>query len=341
MSRRCSARTSLPQSSCVQGRRHRDGREHAGHIRSVHTVVLPAVRPSTLCTSSRAGRQTSQHTHPRNLVKKKDAAGSRKTQNTPQDGTDSLAPLRAICQRFEEENTALMRKIIKDEKTSMEKATEKLQQYNKAGCNAQAVTSWGERQLREAEQDLRETREKGEQRLKELQNQLDACDHKLRDAHKELHQLREYRDREHSVRVLQVADLQRQLQSLTDTYQDHLSDVEALAKADLQNLLKNSENQKDIILQKITQHHIDLLPPSIKRICLENQQMRKDIAVHQKVIGEIKKQLVNLRASRKSLQTSAREEIDKMCHGLLLQGSRCFPEEDVVLNIPVNEDLPI
>ncbi|XP_063315587.1 GRIP1-associated protein 1-like isoform X2 [Pelobates fuscus] len=327
-----------PPSSCVRGSIRQGGSERNGHSRSANTVVFPAARPSEL---RRAATQVQHQTRSRNLGKKKDVDSSRIQHYIPHRGVDSPAYMNAVRRNLEEKNANLMKTIIEDEKRSLESATELLQQYNKTEHNMAALKSWSERQLREAQQDLEETRMKGEQRLKELQNQVEACDKKLRDAQKDLQQLRDYRDRDRSVKALEIADLQRQLKSLSDAYQDRISDVEALAQTELQNVSKKHENRMDGSLQRIAQHQIDTLPPSIKRMYLENKKMKKDIAVHEKAITELEDEIGHLRVTRNSLQRSARELIGKWCRDLLLHEPRCSPEEDLIFDIPENEDLPI
>ncbi|KAM8945770.1 uncharacterized protein C20orf96 homolog [Pelodytes ibericus] len=258
-----------------------------------------------------------------------------------QDCRDSLPPLHALGRRFEMENASLLKRIMEDEEKSMEIASEKLQQYNKAGCKVQAVQSWGERQLRDARQDLKEARQRGEQHLNGLKHQLLVCDERLRNAQKDLQQLRDYRDRESAVRELQIADLQRQLQLLTDTQQDEAADVQLLAQTDLQTFSKMKQKNMDGILQSIVQYHMDLLPPSVRRMCLENQQMKQDIYVHKQVITELQEQLLSLQELKKSLQRAKKQETEDMCRDLLLHAPCCAPDEDVILDIPVNEDIPI
>ncbi|KAM4689854.1 uncharacterized protein C20orf96 homolog, partial [Rhinophrynus dorsalis] len=168
----------------------------------------------------------------------------------------SLAPLRSLCQRLEQDNATLLDKIRGAEDKSMKSATQQLEQYNRTTDNGHTVTLWVESQLRDAQKDLLEVKERGEERLRGLRLLLQSCDKRLSEVQRDLHQLREFRDREHPARELQIAELQRQLYELSKTNQDQVADVEDLAKNELQKLLEKSQKMKENALQRAVQENV-------------------------------------------------------------------------------------
>ncbi|XP_053309439.1 uncharacterized protein C20orf96 homolog isoform X2 [Spea bombifrons] len=304
--------------------------------------TLPA---ALLADSNVSGRATGPESGPsrsqRNPNRKKEARSPSNHSHPVKRDTSHLPPLNTLCRRFEAANAVVLKKILETEETAMGKASRQLQQYNKAGSNVLAVQSWGDRQLRDALQDLEETRERGEQRLQALKGELVACNAKLRDAQTRLQELQDYRDSGHLVAARQIADLRRELQLLLDTHQAQAADVDVLTRAEMQNLLEKHRKLLESKLQSIVQHQMDLLPPSIRRMSLENHQMKQDIAIHQQVICELQEEVSCLQETRKTLLKSKQQKVEKLCRDLLLHAPRCSPEEDVALNIPRNEEILI
>lgn len=253
----------------------------------------------------------------------------------------SVSTLRARCQRLEQDNATLLKTITEMEDESMKSATQHLLQYDRAGSNVLAVQLWADRQIRDAQQDLEKTRAERQETLTVLNVQLQACEDKVQEAQKHVQQLREYRDRGHSVAVLQAADLERQLRILSETHQDQAVDVEALAQTELQKLLDDQQKVKEDALQAVIEQHIECLPLSLRRMCLQNKEMKQDIQAYQQMVVELQDEVLILWESGDSLCKSWKEEKDRFCRELLLDKPSCPPDEDVVLNIPHSKKMPV
>ncbi|KAM5135031.1 uncharacterized protein C20orf96 homolog [Mantella aurantiaca] len=253
----------------------------------------------------------------------------------------SLSTLHARCQRQEQDNATLLKMITEMEGDSMKRATQHLLQYDKAGSNVLAAQLWSDRQIQEAQQDVEKTRAEREERLSGLRGQLEACEKKLQEAQKDLQQLREYRDRGHSVAVLQAADLERQLRILSETHQDQAADVEDLAQIELQKMTDGQQKVKEDALRAVVEQHIECLPLSLRRMRLQNQEMKQDIEAYQQMVADLQDEVFHLQESGDSLCTSMREESERYCRNLLLGKPSCSPDEDVILNIPLSKNLLI
>ncbi|XP_053556215.1 uncharacterized protein C20orf96 homolog [Bombina bombina] len=254
---------------------------------------------------------------------------------------DSIKVLSSLCHRLEEENTILLEQIIEYEHRNMAYASQQLREYTKAGNNILAVQSWADRRLQDAQDDLQKTVEQGENCQHELHLQLKALDSKLKDSQIELHKRREYRDREHPLKVLEMAELQRQLYKLGETHQDQKADVEALAHSELQNFMCQQEKLRDVSLEKVVQYYMESLPLSVRRTCLQNHGMKKEIQIQKQVIAELHDQILALNETGVLLQKSQCQRHEKLCRDLLLHMPKCSPDEDVAFDIPVEEDVGI
>ncbi|XP_075702509.1 uncharacterized protein C20orf96 homolog isoform X2 [Rhinoderma darwinii] len=252
-----------------------------------------------------------------------------------------LSSLFSQCKRLEEENASMLRRIMVFEEEGMKSATQQLQQYDRAGSNVHAVQIWTEHQSRDAQQDLELTKEIREERVNGLRLQLQDCEEKIQEAQKDLQQLREYRDRDHSMKALQAAELEGQLCVLSDVHQDQAADVESLAHTEIENLLESHQKIKDGVLQGVVEQHLESLPLSVKRMCLQNQEMRSDIKAYQQMITGLRDDIVKLLETGDSLCKSWKEETDRLCRELLLYKPSCPADEDVVLDIPLNQPMYI
>ncbi|XP_063815159.1 uncharacterized protein C20orf96 homolog isoform X2 [Pseudophryne corroboree] len=253
----------------------------------------------------------------------------------------SIFSLHSHCKYLEQENAAIMKKIIEMEDGRMNSASQLLQQYDRAESNIQAVQFWTDRQIKDGHGDVDVIRVLRKKREKALRLQLQACEEKIKAAQEDLHHLREYRDREHSVKVLEAAELERQLRVLNETHQDQAADVEALAHTETQKLLESQQTVKDAILQNVVEQELQFLPLSLKRMCLQNQELKQDIHAYQQMVAELQNEVLVLLKRGDSLRKSWKEETDRLCKDLLLGKPICTPDEDVILNIPLNQEMPI
>ncbi|XP_075032640.1 uncharacterized protein C20orf96 homolog isoform X3 [Mixophyes fleayi] len=193
----------------------------------------------------------------------------------------AISTLHSHSKYLEQENAAILKKIIEMEDRSMKNASQQLQQYDKAESNIHAVQAWTDRQIQDAHRDLEAAREQREKRVMALRLQLQACEEKIKAAQEDLYRLREYRDREHSVKVLEAAELERQLRVLNEAHQDQATDVEALAHTEIQKLLESQQTVKDATLQNVVEQQLESLPLSFRRLCLQNQKLKQDIHAYQ------------------------------------------------------------
>ncbi|XP_069809906.1 uncharacterized protein C20orf96 homolog [Dendropsophus ebraccatus] len=252
-----------------------------------------------------------------------------------------VSSLLSQCTRLEEENASLLRQITKMEDEAMKSATQQLQQYDRAGSNVRAVQNWTEHQIHDAEQDLELIKEQREEHINGLRLQLQNCEEKIQKTQKELQQLREYRDRGHSTRTLQAAELERQLRVLRELHEDQAADVEALARAEINKLLESHQKLQDSVLQGVVEEHVESLPLPLKRMCLQNQEMRSEIRAYQQMITGLQDDIKMLLETGNSLRKSWNEKTDRLRRDLLLHEPRCAADEDVILDIPLNRPMYI
>ncbi|XP_073436834.1 uncharacterized protein C20orf96 homolog isoform X2 [Dendrobates tinctorius] len=255
--------------------------------------------------------------------------------------TQSSSSLNSQCKRLEEENASMMRQIMGIEDEAMKSATQHLQQYDRAGNNVHAVQIWTEHQIRESQRDLEMTREMCQERLNVLRRQLLNCEEKIQEAQKDLQQLRDYRDRGHSIKTLQAAELERQIRLLCDLHQDQATDVEALAQTEIEKLLESHQKVKDGVLQVVVEQHLESLPLSMKRMCHQNQEMRSEIKAYHQMITGLQEDIKQLLETGESLRKTWNEETNRLCRELLLNRPKCPADEDVVLEIPLNQPMYI
>ncbi|CAN2389896.1 hypothetical protein PRIEUP_LOCUS7198 [Pristimantis euphronides] len=252
-----------------------------------------------------------------------------------------LSSLQSRCKRLLVENASIQRQIMEIEDKAMKSATQQLQQYDRAGSIIRAVQSWTKHQIREAEKDLELMRKLGEERVNGLRLQLQDIEEQIQEIKIDLKQLRVYRDRGHSAKLLRAAELDRQLRALNEQHQDQAADVEALTQREIKHLLEIHRKEKDGTLQGVAEKHLDSAPLSLKRMSLQNQQMRSEIKAYQRLITVEFQDIVKLLETERSLCESRKEETDRQCRELLLLQPSCSADEDVVLDIPLTQSMLI
>ncbi|KAM4606873.1 uncharacterized protein C20orf96 homolog, partial [Discoglossus pictus] len=260
-------------------------------------------------------------------------------QRTP--SRDALFLMHSLCRRLKEDNTHLINRIKNQEQEDMSCASQRLGQYNRVGDNVLVEQLWTDHQLDGARQELQVTRVRKEEHMKGLLLQLQAVDKALRDAQNELRQLKTFRDIVRPASVLEILELKRQLHKLSETYQDQADDVTALSHSELNSFLDQQQKVKESALERVVQDHMTFLPPSLKRASLQNKAMKRDIDIHRQMISELQDQIAALLKTGDSLRKSQSQATEHLCRDLLLYMPSCSPDQNLVFDILLEEDMAI
>ncbi|XP_043946248.1 uncharacterized protein C20orf96 homolog isoform X2 [Protopterus annectens] len=238
-------------------------------------------------------------------------------------------------------NGKLMQEIKEMDSSALKNARNLLEQYGKYGKAICKVSNWGQHQTDEAKNELQNTQTMVEKELKVLEKQLMEINTKVDKAKEEAHSLRVYKDTEYPIKALRISELQRETLKLNEMQQDEQEDVEQLVQAEMKKQIDIFQLKEADMLDQIVNEIMNFFPPGLKEMSFQNAVMKKEIEIHQKTTVELEKRNAELQGKVSSLTRMIKETRRAAFCDVLQEQSKCSPDMDVILNIPVEEWLPI
>ncbi|NIG61333.1 hypothetical protein BU61_4936 [Pontoporia blainvillei] len=200
----------------------------------------------------------------------------------------------------------LIKTIQDTDDSSALKVRVMLQQEDVFTTIADILEYSNKKKLHQMKCELQEWEEKEESKIHNLEQQVEQLDAKIEKVHKKVSFVRTYMDREYPIKSVQVANLVRQLQQVKDSQQ------------------KIQHAHQEALLQKTWNSWLIL----------------KYVDKFREFIDHFGEEIPILRAEMEQLQFQTREPRETVFADVLLRRSKCTPNTDIILNIPVEELLP-
>ncbi|XP_024598940.1 uncharacterized protein C20orf96 homolog isoform X2 [Neophocaena asiaeorientalis asiaeorientalis] len=254
---------------------------------------------------------TSQPRNPLELRRGKLDSG--KTQTKTRLGRTMLRNRRTAHQELcnhEDFLTKLCGELIKTiqdtDDSSALKVRVMLQQEDVFTTIADILEYSNKKKLHQMKCELQEWEEKEESKIHNLEQQVEQLDAKIEKVHKKVSFMSTYMDREYPIKSVQVANLVRQLQQMKDSQQ------------------KIQRAHQEVLLQKTWNSRLIL----------------KYMDKFREFIDHFEEEIPILRAEMEQLQFQIWEPREIVFADILLRRSKCTPNMDIILDIPVEELLP-
>ncbi|XP_022448477.1 uncharacterized protein C20orf96 homolog isoform X5 [Delphinapterus leucas] len=200
----------------------------------------------------------------------------------------------------------LIKTIQDTDDSSALKVRVMLQQEDVFTTIADILEYSNEKKLHQMKCELQEWEEKEESKIHNLEQQVEQLDAKIEKVHKKVSFMSTYMDREYPIKSVQVANLVRQLQQVKDSQQK-------IQRAHQEALLQKTWNSRLIL---------------------------KYMDKFREFIDHFEEEIPILRAEMEQLQFQIWEPREIVFADILLRRSKCNPNMDIILNIPVEELLP-
>nr|XP_055040224.1 uncharacterized protein C20orf96 homolog isoform X2 [Misgurnus anguillicaudatus] len=213
---------------------------------------------------------------------------------------EAIKNLEEHCNKLQERNLQIARSIMDTERNSLSMNKELLDQQAKMRRSMIALKRWDDSQIRSVKAELTDAKKTSQTSLKGLQEHLDMVQAEVVEAQKQLHILKTYKDMEFPVKALQIADMERQLESLKEMQQKHACHI----------------------------------PPIVKLMATQNHRMREEINMHRKEISEVEQKNKELMKSIRELRLSRPNLRREIFPDVFLKSEKCTPDMDVHLSIP-------
>lgn len=240
------------------------------------------------------------------------------------------------------ENTKLRDEIQGKEKEVHQEVKGLLIKYERYRGAVSTINAKFEKEKREARREFNQARSKVEAELQAIQKQVEDVEDTLAKTKTELGVLMSYKDKEYPVRAMRIAELQRQIEYLTAQYEEELNDLENIISIERDKYAEQSAGDLHHIQANVTEDAIDSMHDSLKDMAMQNLVMNGEIDQHlvkgielEQYNKELKEELARL---KKDPKTDVRHQ---MFPHLYKEIETCTPDMDVVLDIPIQEWLPL
>ncbi|XP_032218426.2 uncharacterized protein C20orf96 [Nematostella vectensis] len=219
---------------------------------------------------------------------------------------------------------------------------ELLKKYDRFRGALSTLNKTFEDDLVNARKQLSSAKLKVDKDIAELQYQLNLLDAKVQKKLEEVKVLLNYKDKEYPVKALMIAKLKRKKEILNTAFKEELEELQAVIDTETSKFSEGRRIAKDTIKANITEETIQSMNKNIQDMALQNMIMKKEIEIHKKEVELVEKH--NEEMENEISQLLESPELDtkaQMFPGVFSQREKCTPGMDIVLDIPVQEWLPI
>ncbi|XP_068380800.1 uncharacterized protein C20orf96 homolog isoform X1 [Eschrichtius robustus] len=232
-------------------------------------------------------------------------------------------------------------KTIRDtEDSSALKVRLMLQQQDVFTTIADILEYSNKKKLHQMQCELQEWEEKEESKIHNLEQQVEQLDAKIEKVHKKVSFVSTYKDREYAIKSVQVANLVRQLQQVKDSQQDELDDLSEMCRMVLASMSNQIQNKKKNLLRSLVVKIQHAHQEALLQKTWNSRVILKYMDKFRELIDHFEEEIPILRAEMEQLQFQIWEPREIVFADILLRRSKCTPDMDIVLNIPVEELLP-
>ncbi|XP_064640391.1 uncharacterized protein C20orf96-like isoform X2 [Lineus longissimus] len=239
-------------------------------------------------------------------------------------------------------NRSIKNDIETDESLVHDKVKHLLRKYEKFRGGVSTLNVKFNQDLDEVIADFKATSERVTGELEGLQASVQSLDDQLKVQQEQLKILLNYKDKEYPVKAIQINELQKKIQQLKVENEDEEDELEHIIGTELGKIHKERKKVREDITSKVTEVSIGKMHQSLKDMALQNMVMEKEIEFHTNQIKELK--AINrhlektVEAARNDPKTNVRVQLFPE---LFPNRPKCTPDMELVLDIPMQEWLPI
>ncbi|XP_055281319.1 uncharacterized protein C20orf96 homolog [Moschus berezovskii] len=196
------------------------------------------------------------------------------------------------------------------------------------------------KKLHQMKCELQEWEEKEESKIHNLKQQVEQLDAQIEKVREQVSFVSTYKDHEYPIKLVQVASLVRQLQQAKDSQLDELDELSEMCRMVLASMSNQIQNKKKKLLRSLVVKIQRANQETLLQKTWNSQVILKYMDKFQEFIDRFEEEIPRLRAEMEQLDFQIWEPREIVFADVLLRRSKCTPDMDVVLNIPVEELLP-
>ncbi|XP_043336506.1 uncharacterized protein C20orf96 homolog [Cervus canadensis] len=196
------------------------------------------------------------------------------------------------------------------------------------------------KKLHQMKCELQEWEEKEESKIHNLEQQVEQLDAQIEKVREQVSFVSTYKDHEYPIKLVQAANLVRQLQQVKDSQLDELDELSEMCRMVLASMSNQIQNKKKNLLRSLVVKIQRANQETLLQKTWNTRVILKYMDKFREFIDRFEEEIPRLRAEMEQLEAQIWEPREIVFADVLLRRSKCTPDMDVVLNIPVEELLP-
>nr|CAB3262892.1 uncharacterized protein LOC100184750 [Phallusia mammillata] len=240
-------------------------------------------------------------------------------------------------------NISLQQEICETEGEIHRNVTRLLEKYEKCSSATKVMSIRHSSDVEYARKDYKTAKEIADSDTRELEVQLLSLEHQLDFLLSDLQVLRTYKDKEYPVKAMTITKLQNNVHHQSQQHKAELTELERIITGEQNQMISSRENKTLAILNNAADSvYQTTAPSSLKQLTQHNMVLRHEIELNGQNNAKIQAEIAKLKSEvselRKMKQTNVRRFVFPEAHH---STAICSPDEDVILDIPKQRQLPI
>ncbi|XP_071959617.1 uncharacterized protein C20orf96-like [Antedon mediterranea] len=217
-----------------------------------------------------------------------------------------------------------------------------LQKYERYRGAVSTLTFKFDNEKEKALTELKNTEDEVNAGLKGLEKQFSEVQQALKNKRTELSVLLSYKDKEYPVKAMKINALRIQIEQLSKEFETEQVDLENIISIEQEKYEVKGQETIEDIKSEATENAIASMHVSLKDMALQNMVMKKEIEEYKENQLKLEEENENLTKEVDALKVSPEISVRKQLFPHLYRTiPKCTPDMEVVLDIPVQEWLPI
>ncbi|XP_031228140.1 uncharacterized protein C20orf96 homolog isoform X2 [Mastomys coucha] len=231
----------------------------------------------------------------------------------------------------------LFQEILNTENSMALSVREMLQQQSVLRNIIDILEYSNKKQVQQLRSELQEWKEKEESKMNSLQCEVDRLNSEIQKASQEVIFLSTYMDHEYPIRLVQIANHERQVQQAKDSQQEELDSLKEMRENILAFFSKTIQEKKMRILKALV---VDIQKPHENILLLKtlhSRRLQKCMFWFRELIEQLKEEIPILLSEVEQMYAEIWNPREAVFKDVLLQRPKCTPDMAVELNIPVQD----
>uniref|UniRef100_H2ZPF5 Uncharacterized protein n=1 Tax=Ciona savignyi TaxID=51511 RepID=H2ZPF5_CIOSA len=241
-------------------------------------------------------------------------------------------------------NATLKDHIISCESTTHKGVTKLLEKYEKYTSASKVLSKNHVVQIETAQAELNSMAGKFAKEIADLTDESQYLDAKVQVLLQDLQVLRTYKDKEYPVKAMCIAKLSNNVGNLSIDQRDEMEELKRIISGERMKMLAHRMNQTEAIVDHAAEDAFkSCTSRSLQLLSRKNQVIAYEIMQNRQEISELTLIVEQLENEVKILSNMAETNVRKYVFPELkvMDTPMCHPDEDVILDIPTQQMLPI